>query len=159
MTKFLPKDMQNEYSLKQLFRYRLDRSFPVFSNSSDNKNFGNGHLENGDITGWLNRGITWKDVVDTKNNYAISIAANHPEMKYPVTTDITIRRRQNFKPAINTVVKVKVRVYDAAKQRFIVSMKDAEEKVEKENYNKYMKSNDKMSNTFGDYLNDLKNKQ
>ena len=108
MTKFLPKDMQNEYSLKQLFRYRLDKSFPVFSNSSDNKNFGNGHLENGDITGWLNRGITWKDVVDTKNNYAISIAANHPEMKYPVTTDITIRRRQNFKPAINTVVKVKV---------------------------------------------------
>ena len=59
----------------------------------------------------------------------------------------------------DAVVKVKVRVYDAAKQRFIVSMKDAEEKVEKENYNKYMKSNDKMSNTFGDYLNDLKNKQ
>ncbi len=59
----------------------------------------------------------------------------------------------------DVVVKVKVRVYDAAKQRFIVSMKDAEERVEKENYNKYMKSNDKMSNTFGDYLNDLKNKQ
>ena len=59
----------------------------------------------------------------------------------------------------DAVVKVKVRVYDAAKQRFIVSMKDAEERVEKENYNKYIKSNDKLSNTFGDYLNDLKNKQ
>ena len=63
------------------------------------------------------------------------------------------------KVVLDAVVKVKVRVYDAAKQRFIVSMKDAEERVEKENYNKYIKSNDKLSNTFGDYLNDLKNKQ
>lgn len=50
-------------------------------------------------------------------------------------------------------LKVKVRVFDAAKQRFTVSMRDAEEpKVEKESYAKYMKSSDKPSNTFGDYL-------
>lgn len=59
----------------------------------------------------------------------------------------------------DSVVKVKVRVFDSAKQRFIVSAKDAEERVEKENYSKYMKSNDKMSNTFADYLNDFKNKK
>lgn len=52
-------------------------------------------------------------------------------------------------------IKVKVRVFDADKQRLIVSMRDAEEKIEKENYNKY-KSTDKMSNTFGDYLNEIK---
>lgn len=54
------------------------------------------------------------------------------------------------------VIKVKVRVFNAAKQRFVVSMRDAEEKVEKENFNKYMKSQDKMTNTFGDYISNLK---
>lgn len=54
------------------------------------------------------------------------------------------------------VIKVKVRVFNAAKQRFVVSMRDAEEKVEKENINKYMKSQDKMTNTFGDYISNLK---
>jgi hypothetical protein len=107
MTRDLPKDMVQNYSLAQLFRYRLNKSFPVFSNFSDNKNYGNGHLENGDLTGWINRGIAWKDVVDTNNIYSISIGVNHPEIKYPVTTDITIRRRQNFKPKANTIVKVK----------------------------------------------------
>lgn len=54
------------------------------------------------------------------------------------------------------VIKVKVRVFNAAKQRFVVSMRDAEEKAEKENFNKYMKSQDKMTNTFGDYISNLK---
>lgn len=54
-------------------------------------------------------------------------------------------------------IKAKVRAFDADKQKLIVSMRDAEEKIEKENFNKY-KSTDKMSNTFGDYLNDLKRK-
>ena len=54
------------------------------------------------------------------------------------------------------VIKVKVRVFNAQKQRFVVSMRDAEEKAEKENFNKYMKSQDKMTNTFGDYISNLK---
>ena len=53
-------------------------------------------------------------------------------------------------------IKVKVRVFDPEKNRLVVSMRDAEEKVEKENFNKYMKSQDKMTNTLGDYLNSLK---
>lgn len=55
-----------------------------------------------------------------------------------------------------TVLKVKVRVFDNAKQRFIVSMRDAEEKAEKETFNKYVKSQDKMTNTFGDYIANMK---
>lgn len=53
-------------------------------------------------------------------------------------------------------IKVKVRVFDPEKNRLVVSMKDAEERVEKENFNKYMKSQDKMTNTLGDYFNNLK---
>ena len=57
-----------------------------------------------------------------------------------------------------TTIKVKVRVFDAAKQRFIVSMRDAEEPQprEEKTYNKYVKSQDKMTNTFGDYIANMK---
>lgn len=58
-----------------------------------------------------------------------------------------------------STVKVKVRVFDQAKQRFIVSMRDAEEKVEKESFRQYTKGNDTMTNTFGDYLTDLKKRK
>ena len=55
-------------------------------------------------------------------------------------------------------ITVKVRAFDAEATRFVVSMRDAEvkEKPVKENYNKYMKSQDKMTNTLGDYFNNLK---
>ena len=55
-------------------------------------------------------------------------------------------------------IKAKVRVFDANKQRFIVSMRDAEEPQPKEekSFNKYVKSQDKMTNTFGDYIANMK---
>ena len=57
-----------------------------------------------------------------------------------------------------STIKVKVRVFDANKQRFIVSMRDAEEPQprEEKTYNKYVKSQDKMTNTFGDYIANMK---
>lgn len=64
----------------------------------------------------------------------------------------TVRSRDPQTIEVGETIKVKVRVFNASKQRFIVSMRDAEEKVEKENFNKYIKSQDKMTNTFGDYL-------
>lgn len=68
----------------------------------------------------------------------------------------TVKSRDPQSVQEGEVLKVKVRVFNANKQRFIVSMRDAEEKVEKENFNKYMKSQDKLTNTFGDYINNLK---
>ena len=68
----------------------------------------------------------------------------------------TVKSRDPESVQEGEVLKVKVRVFNANKQRFIVSMRDAEEKVEKENFNKYMKSQDKLTNTFGDYINNLK---
>ena len=57
-----------------------------------------------------------------------------------------------------STLKAKVRVFDANKQRFIVSMRDAEEPQPKEekSFNKYVKSQDKMTNTFGDYIANMK---
>lgn len=51
-----------------------------------------------------------------------------------------------------SVVKVKVKILDPEKTKLNVGMKDAEEKVEKENYGKYMKSQEKVASTLGDFF-------
>lgn len=105
MSRHCPKDFISE---KQMLRYRLNESFPAFSNSSDNKDYGNGNFKVGDLTGWINRGFDWKVVSDTADRYEIAISVKHKDIKYPVTSDVTIRRRQQFKPAKGTTVKVTV---------------------------------------------------
>ena len=48
---------------------------------------------------------------------------------------------------------------DVKKAKLVVNLNEAEEKVEKENYSKYMKAQDKISNTLGDYFASLKAKK
>ena len=85
---------------RQLYlKCKLNLSYPAFSNNSDNKNYGNGLPEDGDLVGWINRGLDWNVVADTPDRYEITITAKHPDIVYPVTLDMTIRRRQQFKPA------------------------------------------------------------
>ena len=104
----LPDDVKREINLVSLFRFRLDASYPVFSNCSDNRNYGNGDIKDGDITGWMNRGIRWKTLADEPANYRIRLSISHPEIKYPVTTGVTIRRRQKFLPKPGETVQVKI---------------------------------------------------
>ena len=81
----------------KLLRFRKDRSFPAFSNSSDNKKYGNGDPDDGDLRGWINRGMDYLDnIVDTPARFEMSLIAKHPDMKYPVKCDVTFRRRQKF---------------------------------------------------------------
>lgn len=94
--------MKELWSLKNLLRYRLDRSFPAFSRCSDNKNYGNGDPSDGDIVGWINRGFDWKVVADTPERYAITLSVSYPGIVYPVTADVTLRRRQQFKFPVGT---------------------------------------------------------
>ena len=102
-----PKDMA--YDFKEIFQlYRLDLSYPAFSNSSDNGNYGNGSYTDGDLSGWINRGMKWKDIVDLPERYEITLSAGHPDMKYPVTADVTLRRRQKFLPGAGEKIKVSV---------------------------------------------------
>ena len=103
MSRQTPKDFAR---YAQMMRYKLNESFPAFSNLSDNKNYGNGDSKDGDIIGWVNRGINWKVIADTPERYEIVLSVKHPEIKYPVTSDVTIRRRQQFKPAKGTAVNV-----------------------------------------------------
>jgi hypothetical protein len=105
MSRHCPKDFITN---REMLRYRLNESFPAFSNSSDNKDYGNGDSKAGDLTGWINRGFNWKIAADTPERYEISISVKHKDIKYPVTSDITIRRRQQFKPAKGADVEVSV---------------------------------------------------
>ena len=83
---------------ESMYRFRLNESFPAFSNMSSDLNPGNGNPQNGDIIGWINRGIGWSDIEDTRYHYALTVIADFQDVQYPVQTDITLRRVQNFKP-------------------------------------------------------------
>jgi hypothetical protein len=105
MSRQCPRDFITE---KEMLRYRLNESFPAFSNSTDNKNYGNGDAKDGDLIGWINRGFDWKVISDTADKYEITLSVNHKDIKYPVTTDVTIRRRQQFKPAAGENITVDI---------------------------------------------------
>jgi hypothetical protein len=84
----------------QRFRqFRLDQSFPALANTSSSRNPGNGQPDDGDIVGWINRGMAWRDIEDEPDHYAITILAEYPGLEYPVRTDVTLRRVQKFKTA------------------------------------------------------------
>jgi hypothetical protein len=93
---------------RRLERYALNLSFPVFTNSSDNRNAGNGGRKDGDIIGWINRGLDWKDLVDTPNEYGLTVLADYPGIKLPITVDVTPRRVQQFKVKPGDAVKAQI---------------------------------------------------
>ena len=47
-------------------------------------------------------------VADEPASYRIRLSISHPEIKYPVTADVTIRRRQKFLPKPGETVHVKI---------------------------------------------------
>ena len=110
MSRMTPKDF---ITYSDMLRYKLNESFPAFSNSSDNRNYGNGSYKDGDPEGWINRGFNWKNIVDTPKRYSITLSVDYPGIKYPVTADVTIRRRQNFKFAPGTSLKVSINGKDS----------------------------------------------
>lgn len=87
-------------------RFRLDQSYPAFTHTSSNRDAGNGDPANGDVVGWINRGMDWKDIEDEADHYAITVLAGFPGIRYPVKTDVTLRRVQRFKPGPGTKLDV-----------------------------------------------------
>ena len=104
----MPDDMKKALDPASLFRFRLDAGFPVFSNCSDDRDYGSGDIGEGDLAGWVNRGISWKTPADEPGLYRIRLAIRHPEIEYPVTADVTLRRRQKFLPGPGKTVYVKI---------------------------------------------------
>lgn len=94
MVNNLPDDIKR-WNNKYL-NLAINESYPAFSNSSLNKNPGDGNPKDGDIIGWINRELTWDQVVDKEEEYSIHIKATGSEIIYPFHIDVTLRRLQNF---------------------------------------------------------------
>lgn len=93
--------------LRRFRTLRGDESYPAFSNTSSNRNPGDGRPEDGDIIGWMNRGMGWKEIDDQPDHYSVTLTADYPGIQYPVKTDVTLRRVQHFHPAASERLSVR----------------------------------------------------
>ena len=96
-----------------LNRFRLDQSYPAFSNSSANGNPGNGVATDGDDFGTLNGNLSWDEtaIVDSADRYEITVKtielqSSSGTIPAPNTAsaNITLRRLQIFRPTSGQVV-------------------------------------------------------
>ncbi len=78
--------------------FALNKSYPAFSNFSMNDDPGDGNRTDGDIIGFINRGLEWSGIVDLSDKYEITIQSTLPDTVYPVTVDVTLRNLQIFNP-------------------------------------------------------------
>jgi hypothetical protein len=83
-------------------KFRLDSSYPAFSNSSIDNDLGNGDPENGDKEGGINLGFAWSTPVDTAETWSTAISNTLP--KTMMTVDLTPQRAQKFRLSAGTRV-------------------------------------------------------
>jgi len=96
MWKYVPADVTEFYSTQAL---TFSDSYPAFSNFSDNRNAGDGERDDGDLIGWMNRGISWTDVVETVNSWSLTLHAKGDFLPDSVTVDVTPRKLSKFQIA------------------------------------------------------------
>jgi hypothetical protein len=91
-------------------QFARNQSYPAFGNSSIDDDLGTGEIEvregnrtqkvlkddNGAVEGGVNLGFVWKDVVDEKNRWSMTLS--NELAKDEMTVDVTPRRCQQFKP-------------------------------------------------------------
>lgn len=103
MWKYVPADVTEFYTIQTL---ALSDSYPAFSNLSDNRDAGDGERDDGDLIGWMNRGIYWTDVVETKNSWSLTLHAKGDFLPASVTVDVTPRKLTQFQIAPNETLLV-----------------------------------------------------
>jgi len=75
----------------------LNKSYPAFSNCSQDGNPGNGDPADGDLVGYFSRGLTWEEPVDEADRYEVVVKWTLDVAALPVTVDVTPRRIHAFK--------------------------------------------------------------
>jgi hypothetical protein len=78
-------------------------SYPAFTNSSIDANYGNGDPANGDPTGCVNCGFSWNVVADGAGEWKVSVSNSLATA--PMTVDITPRNPQRFRLSAGQEVK------------------------------------------------------
>jgi len=94
----LPTDVRKA-STEGMARFALKRSYPAFSRASHDSDPGNGDNTDGDTVGFINRGLTWADPVETPTRYEVLISCVADAVALPLTVDVTPRRCQAFRLA------------------------------------------------------------
>ena len=89
--------------------FALNKSYPAFSYFSMNEDPGNGDKTDGDLVGFINRGLDWSGILDQANRYEVKVLSTHPDTVYPVAVDVTLRNLQNFSPQPGQVLRVQNR--------------------------------------------------
>lgn len=89
---------------KQLYKFRLDQSYPAFSNCSADFSAGNGDPAVGDSVGTINGFADWDSlVVDTQTRWSVTLRSRALNTRYQsfakpasMTVDVSPRRLQQF---------------------------------------------------------------
>lgn len=98
-------------------KFQFDRSYLAFSNCSKNNNPGNGDPKEGDLQGWINRGLDWENIIDTDTEYSITVQAYYEGLTYPVVVDVTPRRLQAFRFTSGDIVTARLSTGETHKIR------------------------------------------
>jgi hypothetical protein len=107
----VPEDLRDFYSRQS--GMPLGTSYPAFSNFSGNLNPGSGEKDDGDIIGWMNRGLCWTDLEETENSWSIRIFMQGDFLPASCTVDVTPRRLARFCIAPNETLLVNGRPLQA----------------------------------------------
>lgn len=89
---------------QQLYRYRLDLSYPALSNCTADSDPGDGSPTSGDIVGTMNGFVQWdEELVDTRDRWEVvlrphTLHTRDGDLQPPsaIATDVTPRRLQKF---------------------------------------------------------------
>ena len=94
----MPSDVKAYDNMRNFHKlFALNQSYLALSNSSLDSNPGNGDKQDGDLAGFMGRGLTWEPPVDEAGRYDVTIKWILEAEKLPVTVDVTPRRLQGFK--------------------------------------------------------------
>jgi pimeloyl-ACP methyl ester carboxylesterase len=112
---------------QQLYRYRLDLSYPALSNCTADQDPGDGTTLTGDATGTINGAVTWdEDVVDEPARYEITLrtqslptASGVFDAPALAHVDVTPRRLQQF--LVTTRVGYHYDAYDQETHTLVAS--------------------------------------
>jgi hypothetical protein len=97
-------------------RFALNKSYPVISDCSLNNNAGNGEMNNGDLEGFIKRGIDWKVLTDEPKQYRVQLFCTLDNAQYPITLSVTPRRLQQFHLSSGEKVQVEINSDSEQKQ-------------------------------------------
>ena len=103
---------------KLLYKYRVDQSYPAFTNCSTNSNFGNGDPTTADPIGQINGLVDWDETATTETQLRWEVTLKTRSVSTldgilgappALTVDVTPRRLQSFIVAQNVTYRFEVR--------------------------------------------------